>query len=101
MLDLDELGSMTGFAQLARRLMGRADADRSGQLTMEEWVALTLTLTLPLPLTLTLTRPAQHGGGGGPTPNPNPTPNPISNQVEAAEAAVLRAMSERAAAEQP
>ena len=50
-LDLDELGSMTGFAQLARRLMGRADADRSGQRAMEEWVALTLTLTLPLPLT--------------------------------------------------
>ena len=53
MLDLDELGSMTGFAQLARRLMGKADADRSGQLTMEEWVALTLTLTLTLTLPLT------------------------------------------------
>ena len=63
-LDLDELGSMTGFAQLARRLMGRADADRSGQLTMEEWVALPLTLTLPLTLPLPLTRSAQHGGVG-------------------------------------
>ena len=58
MLDLDELGSMTGFAQLARRLMGRADADRSGQLTMEEWVALPLTLTLTLTLPLPLTRSA-------------------------------------------
>ena len=63
MLDLDELGSMTGFAQLARRLMGRADADRSGQLAMEEWVALSLSLTLPLPLPLT--RSAHHGGVGG------------------------------------
>ena len=61
MLDLGELGAMTGFTQLARRLMGKADADRSGLLTMEEWVALALTLTLPLPLT----RSAHDGGVGG------------------------------------
>ena len=64
MLDLDELGSMTGFAQLARRLMGRADADRSGQRAMEEGVALTLPLPLTLTLPLPLTRSAQHGGVG-------------------------------------
>ena len=38
-LDLDELAKMTGFAKMARNLLGKADADSSGQLTMEEWVA--------------------------------------------------------------
>ena len=67
-LDLDELGKMTGFSKLAKRLMGKADVDSSGQLTMEEWityieskgdqatkVSCSSMRTLTLPLTLTVT----------------------------------------------
>jgi len=36
-LDLDELAKMTGFSKMAKNLLGKADVDSSGQLTMDEW----------------------------------------------------------------
>ena len=38
-LDLDELAKMTGFAKMGKSLMGKADGDGDGRLTMQEWVA--------------------------------------------------------------
>merc|ERR1719272_2641538 len=89
-LDLDELGKMTGFSKLAKRLMGKADVDNSGQLTMEEWITYIeskgdqATKVLQLyenALTkdtdaAALTTEAGHSSVGGPPSPPRPPPSP-------------------------
>jgi len=38
LLDIDELQNLTGFAKMARNLMGKADLDTSGKLSLDEWI---------------------------------------------------------------
>merc|ERR1740136_410704 len=37
-LDLNELAEITGFAKMGKSLMGKADSDGDGRLTIQEWV---------------------------------------------------------------
>ena len=79
-LDLDELANMTGFSKMARNLMGKADVDKSGQLSLEEWVeyivSLGATKVLPLPLPLPLPARVPVSVPLTATPNPNRYPYP-------------------------
>ena len=122
-LDLDELGKMTGFAKLAKRLMGKADVDSSGQLTMEEWVTYieskgdqaTKVLQLyenALTKDADATALANDAGAstgrrnersqaGGPPSTPRPPPSPRAAAAAAADAAAAAAVIQNAATPPP
>jgi hypothetical protein len=111
-LDLDELGKMTGFAKLAKRLMGKADVDRSGQLTMDEWVTYIESKGDQAAKVLQLYENAlttdadahartgvtnEHSPAGAPPSTPRPPPSPRAAAAAAADAAAAAAVIQNAA----